>query len=136
VVEEKTYSIAWHYRSLRNKLTAADLRQILAAIRSLPEYDQFIISQSEFTIELRTPGIDKGAFLARWVENKRFDFVLAMGDSETDEDMFKIFDENSFTVKVGINKGTSANYFLRSQNAVLPLIQGLLSKQRKGAPML
>jgi trehalose 6-phosphate synthase/phosphatase len=125
VVEEKAYSIAWHYRSLRNKLSSGDIRQILAAIRSLPEYDQFIVSQSEFTIELRTPGVDKGAFLARWVENQRFDFVLAMGDSETDEDMFKIFDESCYTVKIGRSDHSAANYFIKDQMSVLPLINSL-----------
>lgn len=131
VVEEKTYSIAWHYRMLKNKISVRDIQQILAAMRSLPEYNQFIISESEFTIELRTPGVDKGAFLARWVTDQRFDFVLAIGDSDTDEDMFKIFDESCFTVKVGQSRYSAANYFLKNQASVLPLIHSLLKTPRK-----
>lgn len=120
-LEEKFYSIAWHYRSIADKIGPSDKKQILAAIRSLPEYGRFVINDSESTIELRTAGIDKGSSVARWVGGKHFDFVVAIGDSETDEDLFSIFGRDAFTIKVGIEP-TKANYFVYQQQDVLQLI--------------
>jgi trehalose 6-phosphate synthase/phosphatase len=69
-VEQKNYSIAWHYRAIKDKITETNKRQILAAIRSLPEKEHFGIYDGEFTIELRTFGVDKGSFISHWSGNK------------------------------------------------------------------
>lgn len=131
-LELKFYSMAWHYRAIRDTVTLGDKKQILAAIRSLPEYGQFAINDSEYTIELRTPGIDKGSFVGRWLNGKGFDFVLAIGDSSTDEDLFDIFDKNAFTIKVGLGP-TKANYFINNQQDVLPLICRMVELSGVGA---
>lgn len=129
-VEQKTFSLAWHYRLLADKVTESDKRQILAALRTLPEHEQFIIVDSELTIELRTPAIDKGSFVARWVGGRYFDFIMAIGDSQTDEDIFKILRTDSYTIKVGKSLSSSANFYLESQKGVLPFINTLLDGEK------
>ena len=130
-LEHKTYSLAWHYRAIAGKITESDKRQILAAIRSLPEHEHFLVYDAEFTIELRTPGIDKGSFVARWVGNRNYDFVMAIGDGHTDEDLFKIFGKESYTIKVGKSDNSAANFHIRSQDDVLPFIHKLLNLGRE-----
>jgi trehalose 6-phosphate synthase/phosphatase len=125
-VEEKTYSIVWNYRLLKEKLTAGDIRQILAAIRSLPERRHFRICDCEFAIELRTIGVQKGAFAASWASNSYYDFIMAIGDGQTDEDLFKVLDKNAFTIKVGRSNRSEAVYHLESQTDVLPFLQSIL----------
>ena len=125
-VEEKTYSIAWHYRAIKEKITDADKRQILAAIRSLPERQHFKIYDCEFTIELRTIGIQKGAFVSLWASGKYFDFIMAIGDGQTDEDLFKILDKKAYSIKVGSSNTSEAVYHLTSQAEVLPFLQSIL----------
>ncbi|MBY0435014.1 MAG: trehalose-phosphatase [Cyclobacteriaceae bacterium] len=125
-VEKKHFSVAWHYRAIADRVTDADVRQILAALRSLPLQEDFLISNSEYTIELRARGIDKGSAVARWAGNQYFDFIMAIGDSQTDEDMFKIFGSTAYTIRVGKTTNTAANYFIRSQSEVLPFLNGLI----------
>jgi trehalose 6-phosphate synthase/phosphatase len=125
-VEEKMYSIVWNYRSAKKKLTEGDKRQILAAIRTLPEYPNFKISECEFAFELRTAGVHKGAFTALWASNKRFDFIMAVGDGQTDEDLFKILDETAYSIKVGKSNSSEAVYHLSSQRDVIPFLQSIL----------
>jgi trehalose 6-phosphate synthase/phosphatase len=125
-VEEKTYSIVWNYRSMKKKLTEDDKRQILAAIRTLPERRHFKISDCEFAIELRTIGVQKGAFTALWASNRHYDFIMAIGDGQTDEDLFKVLDKNAYTIKVGKSNSSEAVYHLGSQTDVLPFLQSIL----------
>jgi trehalose 6-phosphate synthase/phosphatase len=134
IVEEKAYSIVWNYRSMKEKLTEDDKRQILAAIRTLPERRNFKICDCEFAIELRTIGVQKGAFTALWTSNKYFDFIMAIGDGQTDEDLFKILDKTAYSIKVGKSNSSNAVYHLANQAEVFPFLQSILdfgSKIRK-----
>ena len=49
----------------------------------------------------------------------RYDFILAIGDDTTDEDMFRALPVSAITVKVGI-VSEKAKYNLSSQEEVLP----------------
>lgn len=54
----------------------------------------------------------------------RYDFILAMGDDTTDEDMFRALPVSAITVKVGI-VSEKAKYNLSSQEEVLPFLEEL-----------
>jgi len=125
-IEEKVYSIAWHYRAIKESITESSKRQILAAIRSLPERDRFQIYDCEFTIELRTIGIDKGSFTSHWASNKYHDFVMAIGDGQTDEDLFRILGKKAYSIKVGKSNTSEAVYHVNNQTEVLPFLQSIL----------
>jgi trehalose 6-phosphate synthase/phosphatase len=124
-VERKSLSIAWHYRPIANKIKLADIIQVEANLRLLAEYEDFLVYHSDDTIELRTRDIDKGSALAKWVNNQHYDFILAIGDSLTDEDIFNVLPDNAFTIKVGSSTASSARFSLTSQSDVLPLLQKL-----------
>lgn len=125
-VELKNYSVAWHYGAIKDKITADDKRQILAAIRSLPERKYFDIYDGEFTIELRTIGVDKGSFISHWASHKSYDFIMALGDGLTDEDMFKILGKDAYSIKIGRSNNSSANYHLKDQTEVAPFLQMII----------
>jgi len=127
-IEQKTFSLAWHYRKIADRITDAEIQQILTALRSLPEHQHFVIYDCEFTIELRTPEIDKGTFISRWVGGRYFDFILSLGDSQTDEDVFKRLGDDAFSIKVGNPLGSAARYYLASQQEVLPFLRELLER--------
>ncbi len=131
-VEKKIYSIAWHYRAIADRITPPETRQILAALRSLPMHSHFAIYDHEYTIELRSPEIDKGSFVARWMGVQYFDFIMAIGDSQTDEDLFRILDQNSYSIRVGKSDSSSAQFFLENQAAVLPFLQEIVNAEQAG----
>ena len=49
------------------------------------------------------------------------DFILGMGDDWTDEDIFAVLPEGSWSVKVGFMAYTKAHYYLESQEAARSL---------------
>ncbi|MBA4057144.1 MAG: bifunctional alpha,alpha-trehalose-phosphate synthase (UDP-forming)/trehalose-phosphatase, partial [Marivirga sp.] len=75
-------------------------------------------------IEVRIAGIDKGVAARRLILEKPYDFILAVGDDKTDEDMFKALEHKAATIKVGSGH-TLAQYTISSQQEVLQLLNML-----------
>jgi trehalose 6-phosphate synthase/phosphatase len=61
------------------------------------------------------------------VEETAAEFVLAIGDDKTDEDMFKALADRAITIKVGTGH-SNAKYCIASQQEVIRLLQDLTRK--------
>ena len=125
-VEEKAFSLAWHYRSIADKIRSDEKEQILAAIKSIPASDEFVIYEEDYVIELRTPGIDKGRFVSRWIGNRNYDFIMAVGEGSTNDDIFKQLGNTEYTIKVGESGSSAARFQLPYQADVPILVSDLL----------
>ena len=77
-------------------------------------------------VEVRQSGINKGAFIQKIIATKTYDYIFAVGDDRTDEDMFKALlnKPNTFTIKVG-PEASYAQYNLHSPQMVVSLLEGL-----------
>ena len=84
------------------------------------------IIQGDKVIEIKSPDYNKGSEVSRQLKKEYYDFILAIGDDTTDEDMFKALPKNAATIKVGYVSET-ARYNLPSQEQVLPLLQTLVN---------
>jgi len=52
-------------------------------------------------VELRSAGVDKGTAAKHLLAGTQYDFILAVGDDRTDEDLFKVIPNNVYSIKVG-----------------------------------
>ncbi len=127
LLEEKDFSLVWHYRNVSHSLAGirkAELRNdILAAIKNT---DIGLFEGSKI-FEVKPLHIQKGIFTQANAERKKWDFILAIGDDYTDEDMFKALPKSAYTIKVGLGE-TAAKYFLASSEDVLGLLNQMTSK--------
>jgi len=73
-------------------------------------------------VEVKPFDFNKGAEVQRLLAKGSFDFVLAMGDDVTDEDMFRALPPDAVTVKVG-SFSPQARYTLGSQGETLPFLR-------------
>lgn len=127
-IEDKHYSLAWHYRSIREKIHEKERSQILSAISSLSAGSEFKLYDEDCTLEFRTTGVDKGRFAELYAcGHPDSDFVLAIGDGKTDEDLFRALGGNHYTIRVGSSSDSCARFFLEQQQEVLELFQAMLS---------
>jgi trehalose 6-phosphate synthase/phosphatase len=78
-------------------------------------------------VEVRSAGTDKGAVALYFLERQKYDFILAVGDDTTDEDMFKILPDLAYTIKVRAGQ-TAAKSIVDSPNEVLDLLNHLGEK--------
>ncbi|OGQ83743.1 MAG: bifunctional alpha,alpha-trehalose-phosphate synthase (UDP-forming)/trehalose-phosphatase [Deltaproteobacteria bacterium RIFCSPLOWO2_12_FULL_60_19] len=125
-VEEKEFSIVWHYRNAdpdRAALAARELTDDLLAFTATIDVQ---VLQGNKAVEVRNARVHKGTASQRWLSKSSFDFILAAGDDWTDEDTFAILPERAYSIRVGMTP-TQARFHLRGPEEVLRLLK-MLSK--------
>jgi trehalose 6-phosphate synthase/phosphatase len=126
-VEEKNHTLAWHYRNVDSELGFIRSRELLDSLHHMVRNAHLNIVDGNKVIEVRVSGVDKGSVARKFLDETHYDFVLAIGDDKTDEDMFKALAERAITIKIGSGH-TVAQYNLVNQTEVLRLLQLLVNE--------
>lgn len=127
-VEEKEYSLTWHYRNSQPESGNEKSRELIHALKDSARSHNLRIIDGNKIVEVMNNDIDKGKAVKKVLKQKKYDYVLSIGDDQTDEDMFYVLSNysNTYTIKVGVGE-TFAKYRVKSVSDVLNLL-GLLSK--------
>ena len=125
LIEEKTYSIAWHYRGSDSELGSVRAKELMDVLVHLTNYIAVQVIQGNKVIEIRNAGIDKGSAVTHILENFSSDFLLCIGDDWTDEDMFKVLPKTAYTIRVGISN-SAAQYTVHSSEDIINLLTQLI----------
>lgn len=123
-VEEKTHTLAWHYRNVLPELGFIRSRELLDNLHHLVRNTPLQIIDGNRVIEVRVSGVDKGSVAKVLLQEENYDFIMAVGDDKTDEDMFKALADKAITVKIGPGH-TAAQYSLSNQQEVIRLLHHL-----------
>lgn len=124
-IEEKAFSVAWHYRNSEKDLAFVRSRELINELSELSLHLDFQVINGNKVIEARTRGNDKGTAATRWLTDKNYDFVLAIGDDTTDEDLFRILPPQAVSIRVGLVQ-SAAKYNFKFQRNVLEMLNKLL----------
>ena len=84
-IEEKNYSLVWHYRDSDPDLGVQRAYELKDELQSLVTNLNLEIMDGDKVIEIKNSGINKGRAAIARMGNKHFDFIMAMGDDWTDE---------------------------------------------------
>jgi trehalose 6-phosphate synthase/phosphatase len=125
LIEEKDYSLVWHYRNTDPELAtirASELRDNLLHLTS--NLDVGVLEGSK-VIEVKNVNVNKGQAAARFISKKKWDFILAIGDDQTDEDMFAILPESAYSIKVRLGP-SQAKYTIETPEDVRHLLKELM----------
>ncbi|HTM65510.1 MAG TPA: bifunctional alpha,alpha-trehalose-phosphate synthase (UDP-forming)/trehalose-phosphatase [Flavipsychrobacter sp.] len=125
-IEEKSYSLAWHYRKVENGLGNLRVQELIADIKHFVQDRGLQLLQGDKVIEVKSITVNKGRAAKRWLEKDDYDFILAVGDDYTDEDTFKAMPEDAITIKVGSNI-SAAIYYLNSYEDVRTLLREMVN---------
>jgi len=122
-IEEKETSLCWHYRSADPEYSFVRSRELISELSEMISPDMNIqILDGKKVIEVKRSGCNKGTAVAHTLAESSFDFILAIGDDKTDEDMFRVVNElKGYTIKVGLEP-SYAQYNLRYQSDVIALL--------------
>lgn len=123
-IEEKEYSLAWHYRKADAEL--ADLRkmELKIVLDSLIANNSLSVLEGNKVLEVKNSNVNKGRASSRFAGGGNYDFILAMGDDWTDEHMFEELQNSAITIKVG-KQSTCANYSIKDVDEVRNLLNTL-----------
>lgn len=127
-VEDKTFSVAVHYRRSREKGKArAAILDVAAALGGVR-----VIGGKQVVNILPGGASNKGAALERERARLRCDTAIYAGDDETDEDVFALDQPGRLlTIRVGAKRASLARYCIRSQAQIDELMRALIDLRRK-----
>jgi trehalose 6-phosphate synthase/phosphatase len=125
-IEEKEFSMVWHYRNADWEQGKLKAQELASELNEYINKRHLQVTMGDKIVEVRNRGIDKGTAIKKILLLKDYDFVFAVGDDRTDEDMFKtlVGKENCFTIKVGPN-ASYAQYNLMKPQMVISFLEGL-----------
>jgi trehalose 6-phosphate synthase/phosphatase len=132
-VEEKNHAVTWHYRKAVIKNEETLVQNICRDLTIHNATNQFNVLCGNKIIEAKNVKFDKGTFVEDFLKANDFDFVLAIGDDATDEDMFcRLNESHHFTIRVGL-KSTNALYNLIGVSNVYSFLEQLCAFRRNTA---
>ena len=112
-IEEKRYSLVWHYRLAESELGDMRAHELKEALLDLVHPLGLMVLEGNKVLEVKPREINKGEAARYFLERGSYDFILAMGDDWTDEYLFEALPSDSFTVKIGYGL-TKARYRLEN----------------------
>jgi len=123
-IEEKEHSLVWHCRIVLAELAETRTVELKEALTGIANDMRLSITNGNKTIEVKAANTSKGRAAHRWMCRNDADFILAVGDDRTDEDMFSAAPEHAWTIRVG-SESTIARHSVRSSADVLQLLDEL-----------
>jgi trehalose 6-phosphate synthase/phosphatase len=102
IVEEKNFSLVWHYRRADPELAYLRVQELKSALLNLTENLDIGVFEGSKILEVKSMVVTKGRAAESWISKKKWDFILAAGDDYTDEEMFSALPEHAYSIKVGL----------------------------------
>ncbi len=124
-IEEKNYSLVWHYRNAEAELGELRSNELRDELTNMVANHNLEIMDGNKLVEVKTGGINKGVAANRFLLNRNFDYIMAMGDDWTDEYLFREMPPEAFTIRVGI-KPTQASYKLETVDDVRKFLEAMV----------
>jgi len=132
LIEKKAFSLAWHYRNCELETALDRSQELMEELRQIVQQDKRLqVFEGHKVIEVKIAGYDKGTVAAGLLAARPYDFVLAVGDDRTDEDLFRVMPADAFTFRVGL-VSSLARYNLKDQTQVMRLLRSLVGLPEQG----
>ena len=123
-IEEKNFSLVWHYRQVAPELAMIRTQEIKDAVSKLISNMDLGIFEGNKILEIKKSVIHKGQAAASWLAEEHWSFVLAAGDDYTDEDLFSALSDDAYSIKIGTGPSI-ARFSLRSVRQLRILLSEL-----------
>jgi trehalose 6-phosphate synthase/phosphatase len=123
-IEEKEFSLVWHYRKAVPGLGSARAMQLKDELLLLTSNLNLGVLEGSKVVEIKSAGINKGRAALHWILRDRWDFILAVGDDPTDEDVFDALPGSAYSIKVRLTP-SRARFNVESPDEVRSLLEDL-----------
>jgi trehalose 6-phosphate synthase/phosphatase len=130
-VEEKHYSIAWHYRNADKEAGYHHSMELIRILEHIaPSYNLEIFT-GHCIVEIMSKETNKGIVTESILTGAPYDYILCAGDDRTDEYMFRSLEnvKNADTIKVGAGE-TLAKYRLNNVEQTISFLEKLVADEK------
>jgi trehalose 6-phosphate synthase/phosphatase len=127
-LEEKDYSLAWHYRVADPEFGLWQARELSSQLQGMLAGSELQVQSGHKVVEVKLGKINKGTAATYVIDQAQpVDFILAIGDDNTDEDLFAAVPAEQWTVKVGMDV-SAARFSLPTPADVYQLLRDLADR--------
>lgn len=123
-IEDKSYSLTVHYRHARDQIWVE--KTLLACFAKLFPSPRIIFGKFNASLLPANVG-DKGTAVRQLLQMSQIHRALYVGDDSTDEDVFSMHHPDIFSVRVGADLQTEADYVIKDHDDIKLLLNLLLS---------
>lgn len=127
-IEVKDTALVWHYRNVDVWLADLRVTQLINALLNPCARHNLQIMKGNKIVEVKSGDISKGSESKRLIGKGNYDFIMAIGDDTTDEEMFMALPQGAITIKVG-QSSNAALYNLPTQQQTISFLNKLTEKQ-------
>jgi len=124
-MEEKDFSLVWHYRRTEPALAKVRSRELLLSLYAHTASMELDVVEDRRRVEVRNADINKGRAVTHWLERQRWDLIMAAGDDSTDENVYNALPERAYTFRVGPGP-TEARFRMTSVDDMRPLLRSVM----------
>ncbi len=124
-IEEKEYGVAWHFRNADNALSGLRVKEFVDDMTHFTARNEIEVLMGDKVVEIKCSGVSKGETARQLVSEKKYEFIMAAGDDETDESLFRILPKGSFTIKIG-KQMSHADYYLDSSRELIRVLEKII----------
>lgn len=129
-LEEKDFSFVWHYSRVQPDLAYVRKEELKRKLRAALQTDDIGVYDGRKIIEIKPKRMNKGIVVTELLAKQKWDFILAIGDDYTDEDMFLALPSTAYSVRVGVQT-TNARFQIKGGvSEVLQLLESLFIQGR------
>lgn len=129
-MEIKETAVVWHYRNVNSWLASIREEELVKRLAEPCARQGLQIMKGNKIVEIKSPAYTKGSEVKRLMAKDDYDFILAIGDDVTDEDMFRALPPWAITIKIG-SISDYARFNLQSQTETLPFLRQLVGAEVK-----
>ncbi len=128
VIENKSFSLAIHYRQATDKRKIKlKLLELASSLIPAPR-----ILLGKYVVNLVASGAPhKGVALLELMLRTGKRSAIYVGDDENDEDVFRLGEESLLTIRVGEDQGSAALYYLKNQAEIDRMLRHCLDTYKK-----
>ncbi|KVI01355.1 Glycosyl transferase, family 20 [Cynara cardunculus var. scolymus] len=135
-IEQKESALVWHHQEADPDFGTWQAKELLDHLESVLANEPVVVKRGQQIVEVNPQGVGKGVVVDRLVttmqnNGKPLDFILCIGDDQSDEDMFEKVSSSVangiaevFACTVG-QKPSMAKYYLDDTVDVIKMLHGL-----------
>ncbi len=124
-LEEKDFSMVWHYRMADPEFGLWQARELYSQLQGMLASTGLQVQNGNKIVEVKWADVHAGKAASHLLERvPQSDFILAIGDDRTDEDVFVAIPPEQWSIKVGTGF-SAARFSLSTPAEVLDLLLDL-----------
>lgn len=124
-LEIKETALVWHYRNVDIWLAELRVSQLMNELNELCPRQNLQIMKGNKILEIKPIEFSKGKEVLRLMDQNNYDFIMAIGDDTTDEEMFAALPDDGVSIKIGTISQT-ARFNLPYQKQTIPFLNILI----------